>query len=61
MSSLRHDNDSTAASNINIHPRFPMSADEAFRNFNPFLWEIEKKEIFEYKTIYFFPLDERKK
>jgi hypothetical protein len=59
MSSLRHDNDNTASSNV--HSRFPMSADEAFRIFNNYLWEIEKKEIFEYKTIFFFPLEERKK
>jgi hypothetical protein len=38
-----------------------MSADEAFKTFGPYLWDIEKREIFEYKTIYFFPVEERKK
>ena len=47
MSSLRHEQDSTAASKGNSH-KFPMSADEAFKVLNPYLWEIEKREIFEY-------------
>lgn len=59
LSSLRHEQDSTAASNNN--QRFPMSADEAFKVLSPYLWDIEKREIFEYKTIYFFPIEERKK
>jgi hypothetical protein len=59
MSSLRHEQDSTAASNHNH--RFPMTADDAFKVLSPFLWEVEKREIFEYKTIYFFPIEERKK
>ena len=59
MSSLRHEQDSTAASNNNH--RFPMTADDAFKILSPYLWEIEKREIFEYKTIYFFPIEERKK
>ena len=59
MSSLRHEQDSTAASNNNH--RFPMSADDAFKILSPYLWEVEKREIFEYKTIYFFPIEERKK
>lgn len=59
MSSLRHEQDSTAASNANH--RFPMTADEAFKVLSPYLWEVEKREIFEYKTIYFFPIEERKK
>ncbi len=60
MSSLRHEQDSTAASKGNSH-KFPMTADEAFKVLNPYLWEIEKREIFEYQTIYFFNIEERKK
>lgn len=59
MSSLRHEQDSTAASNNNH--RFPMTADDAFKILSPYLWDVEKREIFEYKTIYFFPIEERKK
>lgn len=59
MSSLRHEQDSTAASNITI--RFPLTADEAFKVLSPYLWDVEKREIFEYKTIYWFPVEERKK
>lgn len=25
------------------------------------MWDVEKREIFEYQTIYFFPIEERKK
>lgn len=56
---MRHEQDSTAASNN--HTRFPMSADEAFKIFGQFMWDIEKREVFEYKHIYFFPVEERKK
>jgi hypothetical protein len=59
MSSFRHEQDSTAASK-GTH-KFPMTADEAFKVLNPYLWEIEKREIFEYQTIYFFNIEERKK
>ena len=59
LSSLRHEQDSTAASNNNH--RFPMTADEAFKVLGPYLWDVEKREIFEYKTVYFFPVEERKK
>jgi len=38
-----------------------MTADDAFKVLSPYLWEVEKREIFEYKTIYFFPIEERKK
>ena len=38
-----------------------MSADDAFKVLSPYLWDIEKREIFEYKTIYFFPIEERRK
>lgn len=38
-----------------------MSADEAFKVFAPYMWEVEKREVFEFKTIYFFPVEERKK
>ena len=56
---MRHEQDSTAASNINT--RFPMTADEAFKVLGPYLWDIEKREIFEFKTIYYFNIEERKK
>ena len=59
MSSLRNDADSTAASHINM--RFPMTPDEAFKYIGNYLWETEKREIFEYKTIYYFNIEERKK
>lgn len=57
-SSWRHEQDSTATSN---KIKFPMSPDDAFKILSPYLWEIERREIFEYQTIYFFPVDERKK
>ena len=41
--------------------KFPMTPDDAFKALNPYLWEVERREIFEFKTIYFFPVDERKK
>ena len=41
--------------------RFPMSAEDASRMLAPYLWEIERREIFEYETIFFFPVAERKK
>jgi len=59
LSSLRLEQDSTAASKNN--QRFPMTCEEAFKILGPYLWEIEKWEIFEYKTIYFFNIEERKK
>jgi len=59
LSSLRHEQDSTAASNNNT--RFPMTADEAFKVLSPYLWDVEKREIFEFKTIYWFNIEERKK
>lgn len=59
LSSLRHEQDSTAASNINN--RFPMTPEEAYKVLEPYLWDVEKREIFEYKTIYYFNIEERKK
>jgi hypothetical protein len=38
-----------------------MTPDEAFKVLGPYLWDSEKREIFEYKTIYFFSIEERKK
>ena len=38
-----------------------MTPDEAFKQFSQYFWDVEKREIFEYKTIYFFPVEERKK
>lgn len=38
-----------------------MTPEEASRYLQPYLWEIERKEIFEQDVIYFFPISERKK
>ena len=38
-----------------------MTPDEAFKVLGPYLWDSEKREIFEYKTIYYFNIEERKK
>ena len=38
-----------------------MTADEAFKVLGPYLWDVEKREIFEFKTIYYFNIEERKK
>ena len=38
-----------------------MNAEEASRVLAPYLWEVERREIFEFDTIYFFPVAERKK
>ena len=38
-----------------------MGPDEAFKVLSPYMWEVEKKEIFDFSTIYFFPIEERKK
>jgi hypothetical protein len=59
MSALRYEQDSTAASNTNA--KFPMSPDEAFKLFSRYFWDVEKREIFEYQQIYFFPVEERRK
>jgi len=34
---------------------------KAFKILGPYLWEVEKREIFEYKTIYFFIYRRKKK
>jgi hypothetical protein len=41
--------------------RFPMTPDEASRVLTPYMWELERREIHEFDTVYFFPLAERKK
>jgi len=38
-----------------------MTPDEAFKVLGPYLWDVEKREIFEYQYIYFFNVEERKK
>ena len=38
-----------------------MTPGEAFKYIGNYLWETEKREIFEYKTIYYFNIEERKK
>ena len=53
LSSLRHEQDSTAATNSR-NLVFPITADEASKVLASYLWEMEKRKIFEYKTIYFF-------
>ena len=41
--------------------KFPMSAEDALKVLNPYLWEHEKSEIYEYDTVYYFSINERKK
>lgn len=41
--------------------KFPMSSGEAFKVLQPLLWDIEKTEILEFETVYFFNVVERKK
>ena len=36
-----------------------MSQADAIRLLNPYLWEYEKREIYEFDTIYFFNINER--
>ena len=36
-----------------------MSQADAIRLLGPYLWEYEKREIYEYDTIYFFNVNER--
>jgi len=38
-----------------------MTPDEAFKVLGPYLWEVERREIFEFSTIYWFPIEHRKK
>lgn len=38
-----------------------MTADEAFKVLSPYMWDVEKREIFEFQTIYYFNIEERKK
>jgi hypothetical protein len=38
-----------------------MTAEEASKVLGPYLWDVEKREIFEFKTIYWFNIEERKK
>ena len=38
-----------------------MSPHDALKMFSSYLWEVERQEILEYSTIYYFPIDERKK
>jgi len=38
-----------------------MTPEEASRQLQPYLWEVERREIFEHDVIYFFPIAERKK
>eukprot|EP00351_Strombidinopsis_sp_SopsisLIS2011_P003484 CAMPEP_0116871776 /NCGR_PEP_ID=MMETSP0463-20121206/2269_1 /TAXON_ID=181622 /ORGANISM="Strombidinopsis sp, Strain SopsisLIS2011" /LENGTH=66 /DNA_ID=CAMNT_0004510821 /DNA_START=1110 /DNA_END=1310 /DNA_ORIENTATION=- len=38
-----------------------MTPDEASKVLAPYLWEIEKRELFEFDTIYFFNVQERVK
>lgn len=38
-----------------------MTPDEAFKCFSQYMWDVEKREVFEYKNIYFFPTEERRK
>lgn len=38
-----------------------MSSGEAFKILQPLLWEVEKTEVLEFETVYFFNVVERKK
>ena len=38
-----------------------MKPDQLMDNFKDLLWEVEKREIFEYKLIYWFPIEERRR
>jgi hypothetical protein len=38
-----------------------MSAGEAFKVLQPLLWDVEKTELLEFETVYFFNVVERKK
>lgn len=38
-----------------------MSSQEAFKILQPLLWDVEKTEILEFETVYFFNVVERKK
>jgi len=38
-----------------------MTPDEAFKTLSHLMWDVEKREVFENKSIYFFPIEERKK
>jgi len=49
---------SKMAANVN-QIKFPMSCQDASRILAPYLWDIEKKEIFEFDTIYYFNIQER--
>ena len=44
MSGWSHEANSTAMTN----KKFPMSPDDAFKFLSPWLWEVERREIFEY-------------
>jgi len=39
--------------------QFPMSQSDAIRLLSPYMFECEKREIYEYDTIYFFNVNER--
>ena len=38
-----------------------MTPDQLMQNFKDLLWEVEKREIFEQKVIYWFPIEERRR
>jgi len=38
-----------------------MASQDAYKILQPLLWDVEKTEIFEFETIYFFNVVERKK
>ena len=51
--------DKKGSTNIQSQFNFPMTPDEASKVLAPYLWEIEKRELFEFDTIYFFNVNER--
>jgi hypothetical protein len=38
-----------------------MTPDQLMANFKDLLWEVEKREIFDHKVIYWFPIEERRR
>ena len=54
-------NADTSSHLTNGQNKFPMSCQDASRVLSPYLNEFEKKEIFEYPTVYYFNSNERHK
>ncbi len=59
--SMKMSNAETSSSINHAHgqAKFPMSSQEALKIFQNYMTEVEKKEILEYQTIYYFNVQER--